>query len=62
MLGSRLDNKHPYGVHVAIGRDKASAATGLAAKSATRKADRLLKELAKPSSNGARPKSRRARP
>jgi hypothetical protein len=60
MLGSRLDNQHPYGVRVATGREKASAATDLAAKSAARKADRLLAKLAKPSTDGAQSKRGRS--
>jgi hypothetical protein len=54
MLGSRLDNSHPYGMRVATGRDSTSATTERAAKLAARKADRLLAKLAKPSSNGTR--------
>jgi hypothetical protein len=46
MLGSHLDNKHPYGVHVVTGREKASPAIGQAAEQAARKADRLLEKLA----------------
>jgi hypothetical protein len=60
MLGSRLDNQHPYGVRVVTGREKTSAATDLAAKSAARKADRLLAKLAKPSTDGEQPKRARS--
>lgn len=60
MLGRRLDNKHPYGVRVATGRDKASPTIDAAAKTAARKADRLLAELAKPSRRGARSRGRNA--
>lgn len=51
MLGSRLDNIHPYGMHVATGSSKRSPAIHEAAEQATRKADRLLKKLVKPSSS-----------
>lgn len=47
MLGSMLDNAHPYGVHVATGAGKASPAAQKAAERAGRKADRLLDELTK---------------
>jgi hypothetical protein len=58
MLGSRLDNQHPYGVRVATGRDSAPQATDRAVQDAARKVDRLLAKLAKPSADGGQPKRR----
>jgi hypothetical protein len=60
MFGSRLDNKHPYGVRIATGGDRSSAATHDAAESAARKADRLLEKLAKPPTSGVRAKRSRS--
>lgn len=67
MAGRRLDNSHPYGMRVATGGGKSSAAVREAATRGGRKADQLLAKLTEPSAhakrkNGAARAARRTAP